>query len=686
MPTDKLLLEIGTEELPPGSLKQLMLSLEKNLSGQLAGVGFTFGETRSFASPRRLAVVIDDLADKQDDQQIEKRGPAVSAAYDEGGNPTQALLGFARSCGVDDPATLERLTSDKGEWVVFRGTRKGRSLQEEIEHLICNAVADLPIDRKMRWGSSRLEFVRPVHWVVLLYGSEIIPAIILGHATGRTSRGHRFMSDGECEIATASDYSATLEKASVVVDFTQRQELIRNQLIVQASLLKGNLEIDEALLEEVTALVELPCALSGSFDSTFLDIPEEALISAMKKHQRYFHLTNDKGKLLANFITVANLVSTNPDAVIAGNERVIRPRLADAAFFFERDSATTMDEKLSRLTKVVFQSELGTFFEKAERISKLAETIAAEIGVDQAACRRAGLICKADLVSDMVNEFPDLQGIMGAYYAGSDGETAVVCNAIREHYLPDYSGANLPSDKVASCVALADKLDTLAGLFAIGQLPSGSRDPFALRRQALGIIRICIENKLSLDSRACVQTALDLHGRSSSPTLIFDYILDRLANWYGEQDIDQDVFNAVRYSQSGISDLLEADHRVRSMQNFRQHEQAANLIAANKRVANILKKADLTALPPPDPALFKEASENNLADHVESTRQAFAGGHLGYEEKFLRLAQLQPHVDRYFDDVMVMADDERLKNNRLAALAELRIIFLEVADFSLLQS
>lgn len=494
------------------------------------------------------------------------------------------------------------------------------------------------------------------------------------------------MSDGACEIATANDYSATLEKASVLVDFEQRQQQITDQLISQASLLKGNLQIDEALLEEVTALVELPCALSGSFDAAFLDVPEEALISAMKKHQRYFHLTNDKGKLLANFITVANLVSTNPDAVIAGNERVIRPRLADAAFFFGRDSASTMDEKLSRLQKVVFQSELGTFFDKAERISKLAEYIAAKAGVEQAACSRAGLICKADLVSDMVNEFPDLQGIMGAYYAASDGETEIVCNAIREHYLPYYSGGDLPSDKVASCVALADKLDTLAGLFAIGQLPSGSRDPFALRRQALGIIRICIENELSLDLYACMQTALDLLGRDNSQTLAFDYILDRLANWYNEQGIDQGVFNAVRHSQAGISDLLEADHRVRSMQNFRQHEQAANLIAANKRVANILKKADTELMPPPDPSLFKEESETNLNDHVKSTQQAFTAGNLGYEEKFLRLAQLQPHVDRYFDDVMVMADDESLKNNRLATLAELRVIFLEVADFSLLQS
>tara|TARA_B100001971_G_C18241444_1_gene571219 strand:- start:132 stop:2192 length:2061 start_codon:yes stop_codon:yes gene_type:complete len=686
MPNDHLLLEIGTEELPPKSLKKLMSSLEKNLSEQLNSAGFTFTATRSFSTPRRLAVLIEDLANKQIDQQIEKRGPAVSAAFDGNGDPTKALLGFARSCGVEDPTSLERLTSEKGEWVFYRGVQEGKYLHDEIELLVTNSVANLPIDRNMRWGSKRLEFARPVHWIVLIYGNEIVPANILGKATGRTSRGHRFMSDGECTIPSAKDYAATLEKASVIVDFEQRQQQILKQLEDQASFLDANLELDEALLEEVTALVEFPCALSGSFESAFLEIPEEALVSVMKKHQRYFHLTNDKGKLLPNFITVSNLASKDPSIVIAGNERVIRPRLADAAFFFRKDSATTMEEKLARLQSIVFQSELGTFFEKAERISKLAEFIAKETEIDEIASSRAGLLCKADLVSEMVNEFPDLQGTMGGYYATNDGEDENVCSAIRQHYMPDYSGADLPSNPVASCVALADKLDTLVGLFAIGQPPSGSRDPFALRRQTLGIVRICIENKLSLDIRTSLQTSLDLHQHESSTDEVFDYILDRLANWYGELGIDQDVFNAVRYSHAGITDLLEADHRIRSVQDFRQHQQATNLIEANKRVANILKKAALDTLEPPDPSLFREVSEKSLADQVESTQKVFSEGSLNYEEKFLQLAQLQPHVDKYFNDVMVMADDESLKNNRLAALAELRLIFLEVADFSLLQS
>ncbi|MBQ60945.1 MAG: glycine--tRNA ligase subunit beta [Gammaproteobacteria bacterium] len=686
MPNDHLLLEIGSEELPPKSLRQLMLSLESNLSEQLGSAGFSFSTTRSYATPRRLAVLIEDLADKQSDQQIEKRGPAVSAAYDDKGEPTKALLGFARSCGVEDPASLERLSSEKGEWVLYRGVQEGKCLQDEIEQLVANSVANLPIDRNMRWGSKRLEFARPVHWVALIYGSEILPANILGKETGRASRGHRFMSDGEIAIQNAKDYPATLEKASVIVDFEQRKQEIVKQLEDQASSLEANLELDESLLDEVTALVEFPCVLSGSFGADFLEIPEEALISAMKKHQRYFHLTNDKDKLLANFITVSNILSKDSSIVIAGNERVIRPRLADAVFFFRKDSATTMVEKLTRLQSVVFQSELGTFYEKAERVSKLAGSIAKESQIDEVASTRAGLLCKADLVSEMVNEFPDLQGTMGGYYAANDGEDEAVCNAIRQHYMPIFSGAGLPSNPVASCVALADKLDTVVGLFAVGQPPSGSRDPFGLRRQTLGIIRICIENKLSLDIQGILQTALDLHQRTSSPGNVFDYILDRLENWYGEQGIDQDVFNSVRYSHAGITDLLEADYRIHSVQAFRQHQQAANLIEANKRVANILKKATFDILESPDPSLFKELSEENLADHVKSIQQKFAEGSLNYEEKFLQLAQLQPHVDKYFDDVMVMADDRDLKDNRLAALAELRIIFLEVADFSLLQS
>jgi len=472
----------------------------------------------------------------------------------------------------------------------------------------------------------------------------------------------------------------------VIADFDHRQSLILQQLNEQADALQGNLELDARLLDEVTSLVEWPCALSGSFDKSFLEIPVEALVSAMREHQRYFHLTNNNGELLPNFITVANIKSKNPDAIIAGNERVIRPRLSDAAFFFKKDAATSMEDKLSVLKKVIFQSELGTYHQKAERISSLAGFIAAMLQVDEDASRRAGLLCKADLVSEMVNEFPDLQGIMGGYYARADGELPVVCNAIREHYLPTHSGGDLPSDMVASCVALADKLDTLVGLFAIGQPPSGSRDPFALRRQAIGVIRICIENELSLDLTKCLQASLEIHHRSESSSAVRQYILERLANWYADKGIDHNVFDAVRHSRIGIANLLESDQRIHSMQKFRQHQQAPNLVAANKRVSNILKKTGIDAFAEPDSALFVETCEHKLAAEIKTIKHDFSLDQLDYEEKFLRLAQLQPLVDQYFDDVMVMSDDEKLRNNRLFTLAELRSIFLEVADFSRLQS
>lgn len=686
MRAEDLLLEIGTEELPPRSLQQLMLSLEQNLGAELKTAGFTFSGSKSYATPRRLAVVIKNLIAKQDDQRVERRGPSVTAAYDDAGEPTKALLGFARSCGVVDLTTLQRLDTGKGQWLVYRGIKEGKQLQEEIADIIEKSLASLPIERRMRWGSTRLEFVRPVHWVVLLHGSEILPAVILGQSTGRTTRGHRFMSTGEVELRSADDYLEKLEQASVIADFDRRQRQIVQQLDEQARGVNGILDIDENLLREVTSLVEWPCALTGGFDKSFLEIPEEALISAMKKHQRYFHLTNDKGELLPNFITVCNIQSKNPGTVIAGNERVIRPRLADASFFFSKDASTSMEDKLSDLRKVVFQSELGSFHQKAERVSSLAGIIAAKIQADEAASRRSGLLCKADLVSDMVNEFPDLQGIMGSYYAKNDGESPIVCNAIREHYLPTHSGGKLPSDEVASCVALADKIDTLVGLFAIGQPPSGSRDPFALRRQAIGVIRICIENKLSIDLRECLDASLELLKLSATVTEVQQYILERMAHWYAEQNIDHDVFDAVLHSRAGIANLFEADHRIHSVQAFRQHPQAPSLIATNKRVSNILKKARFDSTTEPDPAIFLEEAEHQLSEQIELIRQAFAANQSGYEEKLLRLAQLQPHVDHYFDDVMVMADDTALRNNRLAALAGLRAIFLEVADFSRLQS
>ncbi len=690
MQNENLLLEIGTEELPPRSLKSLMCSLEQNLALELKQAGFTFSASRGFASPRRLAVLIENLSEKQTDKQIDKRGPAIAAAYDEKGEPTRALQGFASSCGITDLSTLERFKTDKGEWVVFRSMEEGKSLKDCIESLVSSAIDHLPIERKMRWGSSRLEFVRPVHWIVILHGDNILPAVVLGHAAGRVSRGHRFMSDKWLEIQNADDYTQALQDAFVVVDFNERRQKIEIQLQAEATKLGCNLVLDNDLLDEVTSLVEWPCALAGSFDKSFLSIPDEALISAMKKHQRYFHLVNDIGELQSYFITVSNIQSKDEQVVIKGNERVIRPRLADAAFFFKQDSASTLDKKLEKLADVVFQSELGTFLDKANRISKLAEFIASQLGADEPACARAALLCKVDLITDMVDEFPDLQGIMGGYYSNIDGNPEEIGLAIREHYLPTYSGGPLPSTLEGSCVALADKLDTLVGLFAIGQPPSGSRDPFALRRQTLGILRICIENELVIEIETCLDKALELHGIDATKNDVLAYTLDRLSHWYGEKDIDHDVFDAIRFSSPGINNLLEADHRIRSMQAFRSHQQAPNLAAANKRVSNILKKVgdealDQSVLIDPDASLFTEQAEHDLFKQMTEVSEAFAQGILNYNEKFERLACLQPFIDCFFNDVMVMAEEKEVRSNRLVLLRSLANVLLQVADFSRLE-
>ncbi len=689
MRVDDLVLELGTEELPPVSLRILSEALADNLASELQKAGFSFTATRSFATPRRLAVLVEDLTDRQEDRIIERKGPSVSAARDAGGQPTKALLGFARSCGITDLSLLEEQKTEKGHWIVYRATHPGRHLGEVLEDLVLNALDALPIDRRMRWGSNRYEFARPVHWVVLMHGQEIVPARILGCPAGRVTRGHRFMSAGDCTLTEAGDYVKVLEQAKVMVDFDRRRQTILDQVQAEAKTIGGSLELDEFLLEEVTALVEWPVALTGSFDSGFLDIPEEALISAMKKHQRYFHLRSETGDLLPHFITVSNIESKDPAVVISGNEKVITPRLADAVFFFRSDASTSMEDKRSRLGSVVFQSDLGSFLEKTERVSTLSAFIARESGLDpaaQEAAARAGRLCKADLVTDMVNEFPDLQGIMGAYYAASDGEPDRVCLAIREHYLPVVSGGALPSSKISSCVAIADKIDTLAGLFSVGQPPSGSRDPFALRRQALGIIRICIENQLPVDLPACLSRAASHFRNEETAREVLDYVLDRLANWYGDEGISQDVFNAVRYSEAGIRDLHEAHHRIQSLAAFRQDDRMQSLIAVNKRVANILRKSGPPAGRDPVPELFVEEAEASLSEQIDQVRLEFREPDLSYEDRYRRLADLQPSVDRYFDDVMVMADDEDLRQNRLATLARLRHIFLQVADFSLLQT
>lgn len=683
MPAESLLIEIGTEELPPKSLNRLRQAFAAGMQQQVENTGLTHEGVESFATPRRLAVRFKNIADRQPDQAIEKKGPAVKAAFDQEGHPTRALSGFMRSCGIESPDALSTLETDKGSWLVYRSEQPGQDLQALVPDMLNRALADLPIDRRMRWGKRRSEFVRPVHWLVCLHGATILPVQAFGLTASNQSRGHRFMSDGPFTVTHANDYVEACRSASVLADFDERRETIRGQINRLAKEQAAELEDDPALLDEVTSLVEWPVALAGSFDEDFLKVPAEVLISAMKEHQRYFHLTDAAtGKLLPRFITVANLESSQPDVVIAGNERVIRPRLSDAAFFFEQDTRSPLQENLPRLSQVVFQTDLGTYLEKTERVSRLAGHIAAALGADRSLAETAGRLCKADLVSDMVIEFPDLQGVMGGYYAAHDGESNEIAKGIAQHYRPEYSGGPLPEGPIASAVALADKLDTLVGLFGINQPPTGSKDPFALRRQALGVIRICIENGLRFNLLDCLAQAASGYERQFDTAPLADYIIERLTNYYADQGISSDVVDAVVATRAadGI-DLVHLDQVMQAIAAFRQVPAAEQIIAANKRVANILRQADAgnrayqasLATDEAEQGLFQAMSTLDLTA-VSSA-----------EDKLTRLASLQSPVDRFFDEVLVMAEDEALKNNRLALLRDLRSQFLEVADFSLLQ-
>ncbi len=683
MPNNTLLLEIGTEELPPKSLNNLREALQQNIQAGLKQVELSHAQVESFATPRRLAILVHDLADRQPDQSIEKRGPAVKTAFDDNGEPTKALAGFMRGCDVADPSQLDTIATNKGDYLVYRATKSGLDLASLLEGLVGTAISALPVDRRMRWGKSRSEFVRPVQWLVCLHGNQVIPIQLLGKAAGNTSFGHRFMSGGQFKISEANDYVELCRKNHVLADFSERKNIIREQVVRLATQEKAHLEIDEDLLNEVTSLVEWPRALAGGFDSSFLNVPPEVLISAMKEHQRYFHLVDDNGNLIPRFITISNIESQDSSQVVAGNERVIKPRLADAAFFFEQDTRTSLENKFARLENVVFQADLGTYAEKCHRVSALAGYIAQQLGSDSDAAKRAGKLCKADLVSDMVGEFPDLQGTMGSYYARHDKETEEVCIAIAQHYRPTQSGGVLPSSEVASCVALADKIDSLIGIFGINQPPTGSRDPFALRRQSLGVIRICVENQLDIPLNDCLGEACKLYGRDFDTANVSNYIVERLTSYYQEQDIPGDVVEAVTNNASTSVNLLGIDDVVRTLQSFRNGPAARSIVAANKRVSNFLKKAgpnDLAssfdasvAIDDAEIALGRALSELDLSKSK------------GAGAKLEKLAVLQEPVDHFFDEVMVMAEDENVRKNRLGLLWMLRQQFLEVADFSLLQ-
>lgn len=688
MTTQNFLVEIGTEELPPKALKTLATSFADNVEAELNQAGLSFDKIEWFAAPRRLAVKVLNLATQQPSKEIEKRGPAVSAAFDAEGKPTKAAEGWARGCGIN-VEQAERIATDKGEWLVHRAKIEGQPTKNLLNDIVANALAKLPIPKPMRWADKTEQFIRPVHTVTMLLGDELIEGKILGVASARTIRGHRFLGEKEFEIQHADQYPQLLrEKGSVVADFNERKAEILAKSQAKATALGGVADIEENLLEEVTSLVEYPNVLAAKFEERFLAVPAEALVYTMKGDQKYFPIYDKDGKLLPHFIFVSNINPEDPTAIIEGNEKVVRPRLTDAEFFFKTDLKQKLVDRLPRLETVLFQQQLGTLKDKTDRIEQLAGEIAKQIGADEAKAKRAGLLSKCDLMTNMVFEFTDTQGVMGMHYARHDGEDEEVAVALNEQYMPRFAGDELPKSLVASAVALADKFDTLTGIFGIGQAPKGSADPFALRRAALGALRIIVEKNLPLDLEDLVKKSTALFGdkltNQNVVADVVDFMLGRFRAWYQDEGIAVDVIQAVLARRP--TRPADFDARVRAVSHFRTLDSAEALAAANKRVSNILAKAD-AAIGEINLTACVEPAEKALAEAVLTLRTEvqplIAQG--DYTAVLDKLANLRTPVDNFFDNVMVNAEDPALRQNRLAILNTLQGLFLQVADISVLQ-
>ncbi len=686
------LVEIHTEELPPKSLHRLATYFSQEIQAGLTKAAFTFSGVQFYATPRRLAVLVRKLSAKQPDSEVERKGPALAAAYDAQGKPTQACVGFARSCGVS-PEALLTIQNAQGEWVGYRQIVAGKTVQEILPAIVTHALGALPIAKRMRWGAHQTEFVRPVHSVILLYGKEVIPAEIVGLSADRKTRGHRFHSQGWFNIASPASYVKSLAKKYVIADFEERKEKIRQQIkaIVKAMLgSQAQAVIQEELLDEVTGLVEWPIALCGSFDANFLSVPQEALISAMQDHQRYFPVVDEHNQLLPFFITISNIDSRNAKQVVEGNERVLRARLSDAAFFFEMDKKQKLVDRTVYLKNMVFQNKLGTLYDKGERIAQLAATIADSIGVDGEIAERVGFLAKADLTTQLVGEFPELQGIAGYYYALHDKEPEAVAIALSEQYFPRFSGDKVPVTRLGCAIAIADRLDTLIGVFGIQQAPTGDKDPFGLRRAALGVLRIIIEQHLDLDLQVLLQAAAKSFTVKLENTdvvkQVLQFMIERLKPWYQEQGISSDVFAAVAALE--MKKPHDFHCRIQAVQAFKKLPEAQALGIANKRVSHILDKyVEKMMTETIDTTLFEQDAEHRLFEKVKELHDTTVS--LSKAENYTgvltQLATLREPVDVFFDKVMVMVDDKARRENRLLLLKNLRELFLYVADVALLQ-
>jgi len=695
MSNQPLLIELGTEELPPKALKNLSAAFTQELlNGLLDAELITEDESRSakpFASPRRLGLLVENVKAAQADQTIERRGPAVQAAFKDDGSPTPAAMGFAKSCGTDVDS-LQRLKTEKGEWLCYEVVEQGKSLDDLVQAILEQALKRLPIPKRMRWGNSDAEFVRPVKWLIVMHGNKVVPASALGVESGNTTRGHRFHSQGEIQITDASSYeSQLLDEGHVIADFQQRQNMIVEQINDCAATLNGVIEDDQALLDEVTGLVEYPSPIVGNFDKQFLEVPQECLISSMRDHQKYFHVVDQDSRLMPYFITLSNIQSSNPEQVKAGNEKVLRARLSDAEFFWQTDQKTSLESRIDRLGNVLFHVKLGSLLDRTKRIESLAGEFADLLKADKTLSQRGALLAKADLVSDMVGEFDELQGIMGHYYADREGEPAIVGECIEQHYWPKFAGDQLPNSKEAQAVALADKIDSFVGLFGAGEIPTGDKDPYGLRRAALSILRILIEREHNLALSDLVGAAATVYKEQQGFTVstetqtdIIKFIRGRLTAFYQSQDIATNTINSVMACEPDRP--LDFERRVKAVHAFYGSDDAVNLAAANKRISNILKKQEQSVSTNVDAQLFQQDEERNLfsaIDSIESECTAlFNAG--DYERGLAKLASLRAPVDSFFDEVMVMAEDEKLKNNRLSLLKKMQSLFLQVADIALL--